>query len=389
MVVVTSGPQPRTVYDNARYAALTAGMYITYTTRPLWDTFKGPYLPNGSPLEGSGSIVLPHFHQEGVHAKDLCALHGWQQFNQSKNTRKIVDAVVFASELDLLEIRLIELWDVIDLFVILESPVTFTGLQKPLVLEENRARFEWAFSSGKIKYIVAQSLAPLTEGESPFNNERRMRAEMSSILDRILRPGDVYFSSDIDEIPYHYTVDLFRSCTGYPTHIQLQMQSFRYSLEFPIPYDVDSKPSARVYLKSGASLSGVVADGTIIPAGQGRVGGSTYCRHACLSLYALADSGWHCSWCFRTLAEFQFKMDSYSHADRVRHPSFLNPARIQDIICHGGEIFDMLPEAYTFWELFAQRGNLLRSQSATHIPLGVSQNPQTYKFMLPGGCLRP
>jgi hypothetical protein len=37
---------------------------------------------------------------------------------------------------DLLEIRLRELHDVVDKFIIMESDLTFTGIQKPLVLQE-------------------------------------------------------------------------------------------------------------------------------------------------------------------------------------------------------------------------------------------------------------
>lgn len=33
----------------------------------------------------------------------------------------------------------------------------------------------------------------------------------------------------------------------------------------------------------------------------------------------LADAGWHCSFCFRYIGEFQMKMLGYSHADRVHH----------------------------------------------------------------------
>jgi hypothetical protein len=46
----------------------------------------------------------------------------------------------------------------------------------------------------------------------------------------------------------------------------------------------------------------------------------------------------HDSFCFRTLGEFVTKMTGYSHADRVGGDrSLLDPARIQDTICKGGE----------------------------------------------------
>jgi len=53
----------------------------------------------------------------------------------------IYDAFLFYNELDLLEIRLNELKDVVDRFVLLESSRTFTNKPKPLVFKENRSRF--------------------------------------------------------------------------------------------------------------------------------------------------------------------------------------------------------------------------------------------------------
>jgi hypothetical protein len=43
---------------------------------------------------------------------------------------------------DMLELRLLELDSVVDLFVIAECPYTFSGLTKPLAFDLNRARFQ-------------------------------------------------------------------------------------------------------------------------------------------------------------------------------------------------------------------------------------------------------
>ena len=69
-----------------------------------------------------------------------------------------------------------------------------------------------------------------------------------------------------------------------------------------------------------------------------------------------SDSGWHCSFCFRRIQDFRFKMMSYSHSDRLygnrRWKNLLDPRRIQEKICNGEDLFDMLPEAYTWSDLF-------------------------------------
>jgi beta-1,4-mannosyl-glycoprotein beta-1,4-N-acetylglucosaminyltransferase len=54
----------------------------------------------------------------------------------------IVDCFAFFDELDVLEIRLRELSEVVERFVLVESPITFSGRQKPLWFHENQDRFK-------------------------------------------------------------------------------------------------------------------------------------------------------------------------------------------------------------------------------------------------------
>lgn len=62
----------------------------------------------------------------------------------------------------------------------------------------------------------------------------------------------------------------------------------------------------------------------------------------------LADSVWHCSYCFRTIPEFIDKMKGFLHSDRIGgNMQLLDPRRIQEIVCKGKDIFGTLPEAYS------------------------------------------
>lgn len=54
---------------------------------------------------------------------------------------RIFDSFIFFNELELLEMRLNILGDVVDKFVITESPYTVSGNEKPLYYEENKDRF--------------------------------------------------------------------------------------------------------------------------------------------------------------------------------------------------------------------------------------------------------
>jgi beta-1,4-mannosyl-glycoprotein beta-1,4-N-acetylglucosaminyltransferase len=54
---------------------------------------------------------------------------------------KVFDSFIFFNELDLLELRLNILNDVVDYFVLTESPFTVSGNEKPLFYQENKDRF--------------------------------------------------------------------------------------------------------------------------------------------------------------------------------------------------------------------------------------------------------
>ena len=54
---------------------------------------------------------------------------------------KVFDSFIFFNELELLEMRLNILNDVVDYFVLTESPFTVSGNEKPLYYEENKDRF--------------------------------------------------------------------------------------------------------------------------------------------------------------------------------------------------------------------------------------------------------
>ncbi|KAK9667545.1 hypothetical protein K7432_017707, partial [Basidiobolus ranarum] len=93
-----------------------------YVVRPLWD------------IPPPGFEVYPVYRNvEGMSNQKWCALHGWnvsedmvaegtssRAHNETTRTR-VVDAVIFSIELDLLEIRINALWEQVDIFIIAES----------------------------------------------------------------------------------------------------------------------------------------------------------------------------------------------------------------------------------------------------------------------------
>ncbi|XP_055341425.1 LOW QUALITY PROTEIN: beta-1,4-mannosyl-glycoprotein 4-beta-N-acetylglucosaminyltransferase-like [Paramacrobiotus metropolitanus] len=280
---------------------------------------------------------------------------------------RVVDAIIFSNELDILKVRLRELWDVVDLFVILESNRTFSGNPKPYFFAGNRAnRQRFAFAETKLVVGQMTTLTALKPGQNPFDNETEMRRQMNQLSANTahLRPGDLLLITHVDEIPRKETVAMLRMCNGWPETYHLQMTNYVYSFEFKAETDI-WRPKIRRVNDTG----------------------QLYFR-ARSSDQLLMDAGWHCSFCFRNVEDFVFKMQAYSHVDRVTDKQLLIKEEIQIKICAGKDIFDIFLEAFTFRELLWNWQGAHRSYAVADLPRPVIENPVTFKFLLPGGCQR-
>ncbi|KAF9365387.1 hypothetical protein BGX34_010209 [Mortierella sp. NVP85] len=325
---------------------------LGYLARPLWDQ-KGYQFDK----------VIVHHYAEGMSLQERCEAHGWTLRSPGRPTPKVYDAVIFSVELDMLEIRLRELWDVVDKFVILESNATFTGLFKEESFKVNKERF--AFAESKIVY-KSIPLFPLEHGQEPWYNEGKMRDGMTHFLmEAGIQRGDLVTFSDVDEIVSGRAIELLKACEGAPESLHLMTRNYLYSYEFPVGDEGMWRTSIHRWSP----------------------GKSRYAHHQ-TSDTVLTDAGWHCSFCFRTIQEFQFKMQAYSHSDRVRYSYLMEPEWIQRAICTGRDLFGMFPEAYSFQELFSRIGAIPKSTSAVGLPRYVLENRKRFKFLLPGGCQR-
>ncbi|XP_024363728.1 uncharacterized protein [Physcomitrium patens] len=276
--------------------------------------------------------------------------------------RRVFDAVIFSNEVDLLEIRMRELMPFVTKFLVLESNATFTGKPKPLYFADQKdSRFK--FIHPQLLYSNIPS-RPQIPNRDPFDNEKHHRIAMGNFLRTAgIQDGDLLITADADEIPSAHTIHLLQNCDGYPSPMHLQLRNYLYSFEFLV--DSNSwRSSVELYRKE------------------------TQYRHSRKTDHCLADAGWHCSFCFRYIRDFVFKMKAYSHADRIRRPSLLNPERIQKIICKGSDIFDMLPEEFTYKELISKLGAVAKSFSGVHMPKYLLENAETYRYLLPGNCIR-
>lgn len=335
------------ILPTSLFAFYIHGQKITYFLRPLWESPPTPFQE------------ITHYHHQNVSMEKLCRLHGW---GIRETPRKVFDAVLFNNEVDLLAVRWQELGPYVSEFVLLESNSTFTGKTKPLLFAENR-RQDFQFAEARLTYGMVGGR--FVRDENPFVEESYQRVALDQLI-RIagITDDDLLIMSDVDEIPSGHTIDLLRWCDDVPEIIHLRLQNYLYSFEFP----VDNKSwRASVH--------------------RYRTGKTRYAHYRQTDII-LSDSGWHCSFCFRHIDEFIFKIKAYSHVDRVRFKYFLKPARIQNLICQGKDLFDMIPEEYTFKDIIGKMGPIPRSYSAINLPGYLIENADRYKFLFPGNCKR-
>jgi beta-1,4-mannosyl-glycoprotein beta-1,4-N-acetylglucosaminyltransferase len=124
-----------------------------------------------------------------------CIFFSYFAFFTKPSTRpKIYDCFLFFNELELLEVRLNEMYDHVDKFVIVEACETFRGQPKPFFFAENRHLFE-KFADKIIHITVSERL----DTNNPWTRERQQREQILRGL-KGCHKNDIIFISDVDEI---------------------------------------------------------------------------------------------------------------------------------------------------------------------------------------------
>jgi hypothetical protein len=217
----------------------------------------------------------------------------------------IYDCFIFFQELDVLEIRLRELAPVVDRFVLVEAPVTFSGRLKPLFYGENAARFD-AFRE-KIVHVVVDDMPG---GDDSWEREAFQRNAIERGL-RECQQDDIIIISDADEIPSASGVREYRTTLG--------LMAFRQWLSY-------------YWLNC---LGQVCFDSRILPFGLFREFGSASSvrNHGCAAI----DGGWHFSY-LGGPDMIRRKLESFSHTE-LDLPAFKKAAHLENALATGCDLF--------------------------------------------------
>ncbi|EGX95487.1 glycosyl transferase family 17 protein [Cordyceps militaris CM01] len=264
-------------------------------------------------------------------ARDFCAASGYSVFKPRSvsNERKVYDLVMVNDELDFLEIRLYTLYDFVDYFIIVESPKTFQGNNKALVIKENWDRFHRYHD--KMVYhelFFPSSFSPKRAWDYEDLQRDAMYTQVMLELKKQQAPakGDVIIVADVDEIPRPEALLVLRSC-NFPRRLTLGSKFYYYSFQFLHTGPEWQHPEATYYqgwrtIKPTNLRNG---DGGIAPFRGYEKG-------------VLGNAGWHCSSCFATIEQFLNKMASFSHG-WMNAEEYRNKDKIADAVRKGKDLW--------------------------------------------------
>jgi len=216
----------------------------------------------------------------------------------------IVDCFPFFDELDLLEIRANELKDVVDVFVLTESPYTFTWKEKPLYYAENKDRFK-DFNIISTVFTPKHKVAPMA-----FEVLAK-QSNLDTCFD-MMSKGDILAHGDADEIPRASV--LKRALEEDWGAARMVMPLFYFFMNFKNTNQRNFKNTRLVRYTDRFEY---------IESQKFHVD----------RFYQ--DSGWH----FSFLGNVQEKLGAYSHAPQYDKPPYNTPEHIQECMDKGLDLF--------------------------------------------------
>ena len=212
----------------------------------------------------------------------------------------IVDVFPFFNELDLLEIRLHELSDIVDVFVLSEATLTFTGDPKPLHYQENKERYK-EFED-RIHHVVIDSYDDMDVNSCTSMDRQQKQRGVDAALE-LMDKGDVMIMSDLDEIPRAEVVK--QACKDDDWEFAtLEMWLYYYYMNCPCVSRMRRWKNARIIRPTGPLVYHKTRKGR--------------------SDKEYKNAGWH----FSFLHDIKYKIDSYTHAVEFSKPPFNTPLHI-------------------------------------------------------------
>jgi hypothetical protein len=264
---------------------------------------------------------------------------------------KIFDCFTFYNELDLLEIRLEEMWDTVDYFVIVEANTTYQSNSKSFYLKDNWMRYKKYHS--KIRHILIDDM-PMNP--NPWVNEKFQRSSINRGLTD-LSPDDIVIVSDVDEIPRSSIVNNLKNNFTKDRYIfQIPMHCFRFNMLMIRPFAMHGK----IIATKGSVFTNAQQERELTFNNQGR----NICRIP------------HAGWDFSYLGNTEFaknKIKSFSHTE-TNIPNIVDNLNVEELI--KSKMFLLKEKGIERFEYVVVND---------YYPKSITENLEKYKdFIIPG-----
>jgi hypothetical protein len=240
-----------------------------------------------APEPSFSTFAYPVYDDEGVPEKILKAV-----------VPKVYDVFLFNNELEMLEVRLNELTNVVDKFVIVDSVWDHQLRPKKSLITPELLKSDPRFSkfADKIEHISLETL----EGEDGWGRERYTRIQTYEQACQRLKmlPGDLVILGDLDELPRGSVINRLKRCKGWDHRMTLRTFHFYYSYEIRADFDWFYPSVIRHFPpEDPRHLEANLVNESVDRSAGGR---------------SIMNAGWHCSWCFGTIDGFLGKITTYA-----------------------------------------------------------------------------
>jgi beta-1,4-mannosyl-glycoprotein beta-1,4-N-acetylglucosaminyltransferase len=286
-------------------------------------------------------------------AQQICNTHNWNIYPDRESHRKIYDLFMVHTELDWLEIRMGQMWDRVDYFVVIESPITFVGASKPLFVKDNYDSYKKYHSKMILHTLDLTGASFNTAWDREYFQRNGMYDQVFPALTGPQKPknGDIILVSDVDEIPRPESLDTLRNCI-FPAKVTLRSLFYYYSFQWLHAGDEWPYPQATFYN----------GDKTVKPQDLRNEPGNK-------DAIRMPNAAWHCSYCFSKIDDVVKKLKSFSHIEYSTE-EYTNRKKILHRFRHGIDLFDRPGERYDF----------IRDNQ--DVPIFLKENSEKFKYML-------
>lgn len=136
---------------------------------------------------------------------------------------KIYDCFTFYNELDLLELRLEELYNHVDHFVLVEANTTYTSRPKPFYFADNKSRY-----SKYLDKIIHVQVEDMPGHPDAWVNDRFQRDQIFRGIESA-DPNDLILVSDLDEIIRPEAIDYMRNSSQSLFALRMTLHNFKFN----------------------------------------------------------------------------------------------------------------------------------------------------------------